>query len=152
MRAPFHALRALTFVGLLGTTQAATPTAPAGPWTLKFCVFYMPSTKLPCAYLSDQLTLRVENATRPPTMEFERAISPEAARQIYDQTLKTIKAIHNLPRPVNVTSQDGNSVIVSIDSSKGGVPAHFAGADGRVDTPEVMKLRGLLHDITGIAF
>jgi hypothetical protein len=141
----------LGFVGLSSVVLADTARAPSGPWNLKICVLHAPTTNTPCAYLSDQLTLRVENPTWPPAPEpkvvFERTISPALARQIHDQALKAIRSIHRLP-PSEV-AMDGTSVIVELNSRE---KAHFTGMGVNDAGPDAVKLLGLLNDATGIAF
>jgi len=153
MRAPFDALLILSLIGLSSTLLAAPGIGPSGPWSLKICVLHAPTTWTPCAYLSDQLTLRVENPTWPlapqPKVVFDRKISAAFAQQLRDQALKAISSIQRLPRSAVQVTQDGTSVIVEFSS---GERAQHTGMGVNDAGPDAVKLLGLLHDATGIAF
>jgi hypothetical protein len=151
MRNPSHAVVILGLVGLSSAVCADAGRVPSGAWTLKICVLHAPTTNTPCAYLSDQLTLLVENPTWPPAAKpkvvFERAIAPAMARQIHDQALKAITSIRRLLPSQVVT--DGTTIFVELNSSE---TAQFTGMSVNDAGPDAVKLVSLLKDTTGLAF
>jgi hypothetical protein len=155
----FRALLVVDLIALglcLGASAQAFSSPPATPWNLKVCLSYAPSNNTPCAYLSDNLVLRVENPTWPPPAEpsvvFEQSISPALARQMRAQALAAIRSIHKLARPAKVVVEDGFSGTVAVNSPAKDARAAFGGAGVGDGGPEFVKLVKLLRDTTHIAF
>jgi hypothetical protein len=116
-------------------------------WKLQACLSVGYTTRQPCAFLDQHLTLRVENPTG--TVVLKSAVSPDVALSIYEGALSAIRSFDRAPgREV----LDGTLFTVSLHVRNNTAEVKFGDSDLSNMGPEVRKLERLLHEAAGGAF
>ena len=152
--ATFGALSVLWTAGILAATSANS-SLPDGNWKLQVCMSVSYTTSQPCAYIDQDLILRVERPPRDVSpirqkqVTFEQKVSRELALRIYSGT---VEAIHSCDAAHQQPAPDANMLTMVVTTVGRNDQLDCYGVDDATAGRGVLELIRVLNDSTRGAF